>query len=135
MAIAASILALIASPSNLIGLAIGIWSLVVLCRPAIGMAFERTKRTKSARPAVTGFQWTMGLAALAAILISMLAMYVGDDVRAMPPVFISIDLIALVLGIIGWRSLVGKAAAIVSAGVLLFVLGAVRIRSDDRNVP
>ena len=50
LAIAASILALIVSPSNLIGLAIGIWSLVVLCREDVAKAFEQNRRAKPATP-------------------------------------------------------------------------------------
>jgi hypothetical protein len=41
----------------------------------------------------------------------------------MPPVAISIEVIALILGILGWRSFVGKAVAILSSGILLIGLG------------
>ena len=46
-AIAASILAILISPSNVISLAIGIWSLVVLSRADVRTAFARRGRVKS----------------------------------------------------------------------------------------
>ena len=95
----------------------------------IGVAFmvemaqrRRAKRTEPMRPAVTGFQRSVGFVAMAAILVSMLAIYVGDDMKAMPPIFISIELVALILGILGWRSSVGKAAVVVSSAILLISL-------------
>ena len=51
LAIAASILAIVASPSNLIGLAIGIWSLVVLSRGDVAKGFEQQRNNSApARP-------------------------------------------------------------------------------------
>ena len=122
LAIAASILALIVSPSNLIGLAIGIWSLVILSRPAIGKAFEQTARTKSPRPAVTRFQGTIGIAALTLCLASFPAALLGGMVLDIIAVFLFLQLIALILGILGRRHFAGKTVAILS-GILLIILG------------
>ncbi|HAU36830.1 MAG TPA: hypothetical protein DCX07_03840 [Phycisphaerales bacterium] len=43
LAIAAAILALIAAPGNIIGLPMGIWALIVLCRREVVEAFKATK--------------------------------------------------------------------------------------------
>ncbi len=52
LAVAASILAIIISPSNLIGLPIGVWALVVLSQPEVRAAFGR--RSRSDRRSATG---------------------------------------------------------------------------------
>ena len=44
----ALVLAVIASLSNLIGLAIGIWALVVLCQPTVRNAFEQERGRRPA---------------------------------------------------------------------------------------
>ena len=122
LALSASILAIIVTPGNLIGLPIGIWALVVLSRPAIGKAFEKTRRTKPARPAVTRFRRAMGIAALVLFLAMIPVLWFtirpgAEAIRLM--LMICIELVALVLGILGWRSPAGKAAVI---GVATLVL-------------
>ena len=62
LAIAASILAIIVSPSNLIGLPIGIWALVVLSQRDVREAFGRM-----IRPVVSRRQRTMGIAGLCCV--------------------------------------------------------------------
>ena len=49
LAIATSILAMIVSPTNLIGLPIGIWALVVLTQRDVRDAFSQRSRSKSDR--------------------------------------------------------------------------------------
>lgn len=127
LAIAASLLAVILSPINLIGLAIGIWSLVVLCRPEVGMAFERRRRMKPAPPAATGFQRRLGRMGLIlnlgvfafSLLVVRFAVPAIGSVMALA-VALGVGILALILGIIGRRSLAGKAAVLFSAFAVLF---------------
>ena len=124
LAIAASILAIIVSPSNLIGLPIGIWALVVLSQREVRGAFERKNR-----PAVSGLQRTLGITALVLCLVS-------------PPIFIlfccsvpygslsanfmfllpTLEAIALILGILGRKSFAGK-FTVVLISIIFLVLG------------
>jgi serine/threonine protein kinase len=125
IAVAASILTILwIGP---IGLAIGVWSLVVLCRPAVGKAFAQLKRTKPLTPAPTGFQRTVGVASLvlfaaaipAALLLGRLA---GGPWRLVFLTCLAIELAAFLLGLLGRRHWAGRVAAFGSGGLLVLAL-------------
>ena len=120
LAIAASIFAIIISPCNLIGLPIGIWALVVLSQREVGKAFERTRRMKPARPAATGFQRAMGIAALVLCAASFPVLLLGQTRLTVIALFLLLQFVALILGILGRRSLAGKAAAVLAILFILF---------------
>ena len=76
LANAASILAILVSPTNLIGLGIGIWALVVLSRAEVRTAFDRRERSRPHVAPATPRQRKLGMTALvlclAAIPVSVL---------------------------------------------------------------
>ena len=144
LASAASILAILVSPTNLIGLGIGIWALVVLNRAEVRTAFDRRDRSRThiAPVPATPRQRRLGITALVLCLLAIPVSLLGSDAflsvfqdRGHQPgelhfsllgtyVFLSfflIEGIALICGIAGRRSLAGKAAAILSP--LFLVLG------------
>jgi tRNA A-37 threonylcarbamoyl transferase component Bud32 len=110
-ALAASILALFVSPGNLIGLPLGIWSLVVLARPEVRSAFLRRPRDagRTASPLVIRvLRWTARL--LGTLLLLLFAVFVvaeGIPPAAAQPGGVQIELAAMLLmwiGLaIGWR--------------------------------
>ena len=119
LAIAASILAMIVSPSNLIGLPIGLWALVVLSQGDVRAAFGRTKR-----PVVAGSQLTFGILGLVLCLAgALLTLYrfseIGIASCHILKVFPGIAVIALLLGILGRKSLAGKFAVVLASVLLL----------------
>jgi tRNA A-37 threonylcarbamoyl transferase component Bud32 len=130
LAVTASILAILISPTNLISLGIGIWSLVVLCRLEVVKAFEqkRAMQAELCQP-ITGFRRAMGIGGLVLCLASFplaLQSIVGHSWFFVFAIFAILQVIALVLGILGRRSLPGKVVAIVSGG-LLIVLGSLLV--------
>ena len=141
LAITASILAILVSPSNLVGLAIGIWSLVVLSRPSVVKAFERTRRMKPPRPPVPAMRRVMGIVALLLCLAAVplnvfFERSFGSFRESFFVLFVAPELIALICGIIGWRSLTGKFAVVI-AGLMLLLLGplwASRAEMADRHM-
>ena len=140
LAIAASILAIIISPSNLIGLPIGIWALVVLSQRDVRAAFAQQRHVKCERVsmAATGKQRKIGIASLVLCLtgipvLLLVAVLVGKSwsLGTMLALFFSIEIITLVLGIVGWKSRAGKAAAIGSA-VIVLIFGCVAFIGSQR---
>ena len=75
-AVAASILAIIISPGNLIGLPIGIWALVVLSRREVRAAFAQNKNAKSGGSPTAGGRKGI-TAALAVLLLCVIAIMVA----------------------------------------------------------
>ncbi len=118
LAIVASILAMIILPGNVIGLPIGIWALIVLSRPEVRAAFGRPLRSPTATESKLGL--TAFILSLSAIPIAVLVGSVLLNEVAGLAMFVLVDIPALVLGIVAWRSAWGKAAAIIVP--LLFVL-------------
>jgi serine/threonine protein kinase/protein involved in polysaccharide export with SLBB domain len=131
LAVAASILAMIVSPSNLIGLPIGIWALVVLTQRDVRAAFGQTGRR-----AVSSVELTFGIVGLLLCLICLpvsllLVRFVpAVDDRIVFPVMAGMG---LVLGILGRRSLVGKFAVVI-APIFLMLFAATLLHSFDRQL-
>jgi predicted Ser/Thr protein kinase len=79
LAVAGSILAMIITPGNVIGLPLGVWSLVVLFRRETREAFAARAAGRlgpaPVQPAGAGWKW--GMVAVAAALILLLAIPVG----------------------------------------------------------
>ena len=71
-AMLASVLTILVSPGNLIGLPIGIWALVVLSRREVRDAFAANQRPRSA-PAAGGLGWK--IAGVAAVLIGLIVVF------------------------------------------------------------
>ncbi len=131
LAIAASILAIIISPGNLIGLPIGIWALVVLSQRDVRTAFMDNRHMKRGRMSapVTGKDKTIGITALVLCLSGipltlLLAVLAGRNwsVWTFLALVFSVVLIAFLSGIFGWKSGAGKAAVIISSLCLLVAL-------------
>ena len=140
LAVAASILAIIISPGNLIGLPIGIWALVVLSQRDVRAAFGRKRATGSAsvsppddmqhpdtpRPSSAGASGTPAVSALvlclAGLPLSLLSGMLWPGVWRMVALFSLLELVALILGIVGWSRLAGKLAVAISGFLLLAVL-------------
>ncbi len=127
-AIAASVLAIVISPGNLIGLPIGIWALVVLSQRDVRTAFRRksSARTNARSATATEKQRRIGMAALVICLAGipstlLLASLAGRNwsVWSVLALVLSVVMAALVSGIAGRRSGAGKAAVIISAVFLL----------------
>ncbi len=79
LALIGSILAMLVTPGNLIGLPVGIWSLVVLCRREVREAFDKGYSPLSAEappPARGGGAWKVAAVIVAAILL-LLAIPIG----------------------------------------------------------
>ena len=132
LAVAASILAIIVSPSNLIGLPIGIWALVVLSQREVRAAFARSRASAtgsaSAPPppstiAVSGTPSRLTPVVIVAIGVSLAVLVVfsamSRDVFASLGAFFLLAILILVCGIIGRKSRAGKLAVAVSALILL----------------
>ena len=120
-AVAACCLAILVTPANLLGLAVGIWALVVLSRAEVSAAFERQKKLKPAKPAATPSQRMLGIAAIVLCAASFPLAVLGGTRAFVLAIFFTFQIVALILGILGRRSLAGKMAAFLS-GILLFVL-------------
>ncbi|MHB8970219.1 MAG: serine/threonine-protein kinase [Pirellulaceae bacterium] len=145
----ASILAILVSPTNLIGLGIGIWALVMLSRAEVRTAFDRRERSRPRSTPATPRQRKLGMAALGLCLASLPISLLTARIVSQPGVaqssmtwvavlmlFLLIELIALICGIAGRRSFAGKVAAILSAiflalGMLLFFHGLQRQAERD----
>ncbi|MGO9111761.1 MAG: protein kinase domain-containing protein [Thermoguttaceae bacterium] len=141
LAIAASILAILISPGNLIGLPIGIWSLVVLTRADVQAAFARRKQEKGARRPATPTERRLGVVAL---VCSMAAYPLALLFLREPIVVVSLILlllIALICGIAGRGSTAGKLGICLFATFLALGLVVVMLVSADgqwhgfRDVP
>ncbi|MBI5387681.1 MAG: protein kinase [Verrucomicrobia bacterium] len=72
LAIAASVLAAIVTPGNLVGLPVGIWSLAVLTRREVRAAF---RSNAAAKPLSKGAKWLWLLGAAAVIVALALALF------------------------------------------------------------
>jgi serine/threonine protein kinase len=128
LAIAASILAILISPTNVIGLAIGIWSLVVLNRADVRAAFAERERRKAPPRPVTTTEKRYGMAALvlcvgALPVALLLGVYLSRVSMAVFVSFFSMQIIAMICGIAGRKSLAGTIGFVVSS--LILVLGLV----------
>jgi serine/threonine protein kinase len=141
LANAASILAILVSPTNLIGLGIGIWALVVLSRAEVRTAFDRREHSRPHVAPATPRQRKLGVTALVlclaaipvAVLVSLPVYQLGVSQAGVPQrsvmsfcglllSFLS-EVIALICGIAGRRSVAGKVAAVLST--VFLVLGMV----------
>ncbi|MGA2034170.1 MAG: protein kinase [Thermoguttaceae bacterium] len=122
LAIAASVAALIVTPGNLIGLPIGIWSLVVLSGADVRAAFARRQCKKAPRPA-TPAQRRFGTAALVLCVAAFPLALLGGIWMFAILLFALLQVIALICGIAGRRSVAGKVGICLSA--LNLVLGTV----------
>ena len=137
VAITASILAILISPSNVIGLGIGIWSLVVLSRADVAAAFA-PRRAQKARPRpATPTQRRLGFAALAiGAAAFLLALRLGGMFHTMWKTvvlsFVLLQVIALACGVAGWRSLAGKIGACLSP--LLLLLGMMMLSPSSPDI-
>lgn len=82
LAVAGSFLAMLTTPGNLIGLPVGIWSLVVLMRPETRAAFAARAAGRlgpaPVRPGTSGWKWAA--VAIAGVLVVLLALPVGSIV-------------------------------------------------------
>ena len=120
LAIAASILAILISPSSVIGLPIGIWSLVVLSRADVRAAFARRVREMA-----TPQEKRLGIAALVLSVAAFpLALCLGSMSVTRQTVFLSFALLqvtGLICGVAGRRSVTGKFGICLSA--LTLILG------------
>jgi hypothetical protein len=154
LANAASILAILVSPTNLIGLGIGIWALVVLSRAEVRTAFDRREHGRPHVAPATPRQRKLGMTALVlclaaipvAVLVSLPAYQLGVSQVGVPQrsvmsfygllLFFLSEVIALICGIAGRRSGAGKVAAILSASFLvlgLFLFSRALFLQADRD--
>lgn len=123
LAIVASILAILISPSNMIGLAIGIWSLVVLSRADVQAAFARRERKKAPSRPASSTERRLGTAALGLSVAAFpLALLVGGSGSWMTVIlsFVLLQVIVLICGIVGRKSVAGKMGICLSAMILVF---------------
>ena len=125
-AIVASILAILFTPGNLIGWAIGVWSLIVLNRAEVHAAFAARERKNTPVRPITSTEERIGIVALvagvAAILCGLLVAKFSDG-NASSLVLISLvlfEVISLACGIAGRRSAAGRVGLIFSAVLLVF---------------
>ena len=129
LAIAAGVLAELISPSNVIGLAIGIWSLVVLSRADVRAAFTRRRQERVPPQPATPRERKLGVAALVLSVAAFpLALGVAMSVESRKMALISfvlLLLIGLICGLAGRRSVAAKLAICLTATIL--ALGSVVI--------
>ena len=126
-AVFGSILAVISG--NVIGLAAGIWSLVVLSDMLVKKAFEeQTRLTFSGNPPQpTAWHRRFGGVALAIFLLAIplslsVAVFVRTEWLVVFLMVIVFGLAAILLGLVGWRSKLGKTAVIGASFLLLPIL-------------
>ena len=130
LAVVVSSLVIILSPSNLVGLPIGIWALVVLSQQEVRAAFAETRRLKPGRrgPPPTRGERTVGILALIFCLQGVPLIWLamvrgwGWSVWSFLAVVFSVILIAFLSGFLGRKSRTGKAAIIISSLYLLVAL-------------
>ena len=140
LAVTASILAILASPSNLIGLAIGIWSLIVLSRSEVQSAFHRVKQIKPPRVPTTPAARAFGALGLLLSVVVIPLSLLGHSWRLAIVALMLGEAIALACGVIARRSHAGKAAIITSASLMLIgslfiaALAWLAIRDETRIV-
>ncbi len=140
LAIAASILAIISSRWNILGLPIGIWALVVLSQREVRMAFAESNRIRTGRTPPSATDRKVGMVALvlclSSIPLTLLFATVAGLFAAVAgrnwsewtflTFLFSVVLAALICGLVGRKSGAGKAAiAISSLGLITFILGIV----------
>ena len=130
LAVVVSSLVIILSPSNLVGLPIGIWALVVLSQQEVRAAFAETRRLKPGRrgPPPTRGERTVGILALIFCLQGVPLIWLamvrgwGWSVWSFLAVVFSVILIAFLSGFLGRKSRTGKAAIIILSLYLLVAL-------------
>jgi tRNA A-37 threonylcarbamoyl transferase component Bud32 len=131
LAIVASILAIFLLPSNLIGLAIGIWSLVVLSREDVRRAFAQRERNKVPPRPATPQERRLGIAALAfsmaAIPVPLMVGISLESRKIVLVLFVLMQVIVLICGVSGWRTVVGRIAICLSATILFLGTTAVAL--------
>ena len=131
LAIIASILAMIVFPGNVIGLPIGIWSLIVLSRPDVRAAFGRPLRSPTARETrlgVTAFILSLCAIPIAVLVGIVLVAVMRGDPGGLAEIagfttFFLVAIPAWILGVVAWRSAWGKAAALVVPLLVLLLVG------------
>ena len=85
LAIAGSILAVLVTPGNLVGVPVGIWALVVLSQRQVRQAFGKghtVAHFEAARPANGGKAWKVAAVIMAAVML-LIAIPVGAIMLAM----------------------------------------------------
>ncbi len=104
LAITGSILAILITPGNLIGLPIGIWSLVVLSRREVREAFAKTQllSLEAAQAKRGGFGWKAALAVMIVLIIAVGALLAARFLLATKS-------IAPPAGLVAWWPLEGHA--------------------------
>ena len=139
LAIAASILAILVSPNNLIGLPIGIWSLVVLSRADVQAAFARRQRETAPRRPASRSERRLGFAALVISVAAFPLAALGGTAGNAAMSFVLLQVTALICGIAGRRSVAGKLAIcffmILVLGTTVIGLSRLALRHDVRVMP
>lgn len=77
LAIAASALAMVVSPGNIIGLPVGIWALVVLNRREVREAFTRVEKERPPRPRLSLVGWRNGQRAVNWPVLAIALVWIG----------------------------------------------------------
>ena len=77
LAIAGSILSILITPGNVVGLPIGVWSLVVLSRRDVRQAFGKGFRPPARPPGAQPEFWKTALGVLAAVVLGLLLLSMG----------------------------------------------------------
>ncbi|HEX5223421.1 MAG TPA: Ig-like domain-containing protein [Verrucomicrobiae bacterium] len=135
LAIAGSIFAMLVSPGNLIGLPIGIWSLVVLSQRDVRQAFGRHDKREGATLAsnwVLAARWTARVVGtLLLVFFGAFILAEGLPAIASQPEGVQLNFIALGLMLagfaVGWKR-EGAAALIIAAGWTLWQISENNIR-------
>jgi serine/threonine protein kinase/multidrug efflux pump subunit AcrA (membrane-fusion protein) len=137
LAAAAGVLAILVSPSSLLGLPIGIWAIVALSQPDVRAAFAETRRIAALDAPPARRRRGFGIAALSLCLAGIpIAILVSPAVKLFTslggvflvvPWFVSllaicvtVEALALLLGLIAWRTPAGKTAFFGSAFFMIF---------------
>jgi hypothetical protein len=135
-AVTAGILGMIISPGNLVGLPVGIWTLVVLSSRSIKAAFAANRppaqagESEASRPLPSRGDWAVCwtariLGLLGFLFVLMFILAEGVPAFWSQPVPVQIELagmVAMLVGLlVGWR-LEGLGAALIVAGWLVFAI-------------
>jgi serine/threonine protein kinase len=128
LAIMGSILAIFITPGNIIGLPVGIWCLVALCRRDVREAFSKgpklSARTGQPKRTTLGtvalMLCTLGFVGPLLVTLNAPPASAARIFASMIIVFLACELVGLIVGLFAWRSHTGKAA--VAAAVISFVL-------------
>jgi len=127
LAIAGAILAMIAAPGSIIGLPMGIWALVVLCRHEVVAAFAAGRREGPTFPPAATSQSRVRTISIITLIINLVLLAVfafllvpnqlayGPLLEATGVKLPPLTIVALSLGVWAWWLLDGVAAAVLIA--------------------